>query len=140
MFKNDTLRVNFELPESIHDLKLLYTTTGHGGWGNGDEFNPRLNRILIDGQEVFKVVPWRTDCATYRLFNPASGNFGNGMSSSDYSRSNWCPATLTPPFQIPLPHLIPGKHVIEVIIEQGNDEGSSFNHWSVSGIINGNIK
>lgn len=139
MFKHDTLRVNFELPENIHDLKLLYTTTGHGGWGNGDEFNPRPNRILIDGKEVFQIVPWRTDCATYRLFNPASGNFGNGMSSSDYSRSNWCPATLTPPFQIPLPHLEPGKHMIEVIIAQGKDEGSSFNHWSVSGIICGNI-
>jgi hypothetical protein len=116
---------------------MLYTSTWHGGWENGDEFNPKMNRILIDGVEVFKIVPWRTDCGTFRLSNPASGNFGNGMSSSDYSRSNWCPATLTPPYHIPLSSLVPGKHKLEVIIDQGEDEGESFNHWNISGILTG---
>ena len=137
LFKNDTLKVDFEIPEGITALKLLYTTTGHGGWGGGDEFNPRQNKILIDGKEVFKIVPWRSDCATYRLYNPASGNFENGLSSSDFSRSNWCPGTLTPPFIVPLPDLETGNHTIEVIIDQGDDEGSSFNAWSVTGVLSG---
>ncbi len=140
LFSNDTLRVDFNLPDNVEDLQLLYTPTGHGGWGGGDEFNPRLNQIRIDGQPVFKVVPWRTDCATYRFSNPASGNFGNGLSSSDLSRSNWCPGTLTPPYFIPLDDLTPGKHTIEVIIDQGENTPGGFNHWGVSGILTGELK
>jgi len=137
LFRNDTLTLEFEVPENVENLQLLYTSTGHGGWGGGDEFNPKLNEIFIDGEPFYKVVPWRTDCATYRLYNPASGNFGNGLSSSDLSRSNWCPATLTPPYVIPLNNLSPGKHSLQVVIDQGPDEGNSFSHWSVSGVLSG---
>ncbi len=140
LFKDDTLKVSFDIPGNIEYTQLLYTSTGHGGWGNGDEFNPKLNQIFIDGQPIYKVIPWRTDCATYRLSNPASGNFGNGMSSSDLSRSNWCPATLTPPYFIPLHNIKQGEHTMEIVIDQGDDEGNSFNHWNVSGIIVGVIK
>ncbi|MFA9192719.1 PNGase F N-terminal domain-containing protein [Flavobacterium sp. FZUC8N2.13] len=139
LFANDTLRVNFELKENIKNLQLLYTTTGHGGWGNGDEFVPRMNKIFINGEEVFKIIPWRTDCATYRLSNPASGNFLDGLSSSDLSRSNWCPGTLTPPYIIPLSQLQKGNHLIEIVIEQGANEGSSTNHWNISGILVGQL-
>lgn len=97
LFRNDTLGLSFEIPKGITDLQLLYTTTGHDGWGGGDEFNKTLNRVYIDGERVFKIIPWRTDCATFRLYNPAAANFSNGLSSSDLSRSNWCPGTLTPP-------------------------------------------
>nr|WP_315246027.1 PNGase F N-terminal domain-containing protein [uncultured Flavobacterium sp.] len=140
LFANDTLKVNFEINEDLQNLQLLYTTTGHGGWGNGDEFVPRMNKVFVDGQEVFKIIPWRTDCATYRLSNPASGNFPDGLSSSDLSRSNWCPGTLTPPYIIPLNKLPKGNHVIEVVIEQGPNEGPSTNHWNVSGILVGELK
>jgi hypothetical protein len=139
LFKTDTLNVDFELPSNINDLQLLFTSTGHGGWGGGDEFNPKLNQVFIDGKLVFSVVPWRTDCGTYRMSNPASGNFQNGLSSSDLSRSNWCPATLTPPYFVPLHDLKPGKHQLQVVIDQGDDEGSSFNHWSVSGVLTGTL-
>ncbi len=138
MFKNDTLSMEFNMTTDIKNPQLLFTTTGHGGWGNGDEFIPKLNQIFIDNKLVFKHTPWRSDCATYRMSNPSSGNFGNGLSSSDLSRSNWCPATLTQPFYIPLNNLDKGTHTIKVTIDQGDDEGSSFNHWSVSGILVGN--
>ena len=137
LFATDTLSVAFTVPEGIRDVQLHFTTTGHGGWGNGDEFNPTLNEIFVDGEAVYKVVPWRTDCATYRLYNPASGNFGNGMSSSDFSRSNWCPAVATPPFIIPLPDVKPGNHTVKIAIDQGPDEGGSFNSWCVSGQLTG---
>lgn len=137
LFKTDTLKAEFIVPDSISDLQLLFTSTGHGGWGGGDEFNPKTNRVFIDGKLVFDIVPWRTDCATYRLVNPSSGNFGNGLSSSDLSRSNWCPGTVTPPYIIPLRNLPPGKHTVQVAIDQGNDEGGSFNAWSVSGTLTG---
>ena len=137
LFNNDTLEVNFRIKDEIQNLRLLFTTTGHGGWGGGDEFNPKLNQIYIDGKLVFEIVPWRTDCATYRLYNPASGNFGNGLSSSDLSRSNWCPATLTPPFIVPVENLGKGHHKLKLVIDQGEDEGSSFSHWYVSGVLVG---
>ena len=137
LFKNDTLSVDFEVPENIEDLQLLFTSTGHGGWGRGDEFVPKMNEVFIDGKPIFNIVPWRTDCATYRFSNPASGNFGNGLSSSDLSRSNWCPGMPTPPYFSPLNDLDPGKHTIHVVIDQGEDEGSSFSHWSVTGVLVG---
>jgi hypothetical protein len=139
LFANDTLEVHFEITENIKNLRLLYTSTGHGGWGGGDEFNPKLNKVFIDGKEVFKMIPWRTDCASYRLSNPASGNFGNGLSSSDLSRSNWCPGTLTPPYIIPMDMLKKGKHTLEVVIDQGENEGPSTNHWNISGVLVGEL-
>jgi peptide-N-glycosidase F-like protein len=140
LFSNDTLVTYFNVPDSIDNLKLFYTSTGHGGWGGGDEFNPKLNEIFIDGEKVFSFIPWRSDCATYRLYNPSSGNFGNGLSSSDLSRSNWCPGTLTPPSIINLDSLKAGNHIIEIVIDQGEDEGSSFSHWGVSATLIGDVK
>ncbi len=137
MFKNDSLTVGFEIPEGVKNLKLRYITTGHGGWGGGDEFNQKLNEIFIDGECVFSFIPWRTDCGAYRKFNPVSGNFWNGLSSSDLSRSGWCPGTATQPEYIDLPPLKPGRHTIKVAIPLGKSEGSSFSAWCVSGIIVG---
>jgi len=137
LFKTDTLTVNFEIKDNVKDLELLFTTTGHGGWRSGDEFVQKLNQVYIDGKKVFNVVPWRTDCATYRMSNPASGNFSQGLSSSDLSRSNWCPGTLTPPYIIPLEGLSIGKHTIKVVINQGEDVEGGQSAWSVSGVLVG---
>ncbi len=135
--KPEGLTVQFELKEAISNAVLRYTTTGHGGWGNGDEFVPKENTINLDGKTIFKMIPWREDCGSYRLFNPASGNFATGLSSSDLSRSNWCPGTVTNPFVIQLGDLSAGKHTIQVQIPQGSREGSSFSAWNVSGVIVG---
>lgn len=137
LFKNDTLKMQFDIPENVKNMNLLYTSTGHGGWGTGDEFVPKMNQLILDGKPLFKMVPWRTDCGTHRFSNPASGNFENGLSSSDLSRSNWCPGTLTPPYVIPLESIKSGKHLLQVVIDQGQNEGNSFSHWSVSGVIIG---
>lgn len=137
MFKTDSLTVEFEVPENVSDLRLRYISTGHGGWGGGDEFNPKENTIIIDGEKVFTHTPWRCDCATYREYNPVSGNFWNGQSSSDLSRSGWCPGTATQPVYFDLRFLTPGKHTITIAIPQGDDVGNSFNHWMVSGVLLG---
>lgn len=131
------LLVNFELKEDLKNAQLRYTTTGHGGWENGDEFVPKKNTILLDGKIAFEFKPWREDCGSYRLYNPVSGNFQNGLSSSDYSRSNWCPGTLTQPNMIDLGDLKAGKHSIQVKIPQGKPEGTSFSFWNVSGVLIG---
>ncbi|MDQ1163240.1 hypothetical protein QE422_003608 [Chryseobacterium sp. SORGH_AS 447] len=135
--KDQGLLVEFTLKKDLKNAQLKYTTTGHGGWENGDEFLPKLNSILVDGKLAFSFVPWRTDCGSYRLYNPASGNFPDGLSSSDLSRSNWCPGTVTNPNFIPLGDLKAGKHTIQIKIPQGPREGSSFSAWNVSGVLLG---
>ena len=135
LFATDTLEVEFELPESATNVRLRYISTGHGGWDNGDEFNPKENAIFIDGIKTFTHTPWRCDCATFRDQNPVSGNFWNGVSSSDYSRSGWCPGTATNPVYFDLSGLKPGKHTLRIAIPQGKDEGESFSHWMISGVL-----
>ena len=139
-FDTDSLTVTVVIPEGVEDLKLRYISTGHGGWGGGDEFNPKENKIIIDGETVFRHTPWRSDCGTFRHLNPVSGNFWNGVSSSDYSRSGWCPGTATQPTYFDLSYLPAGTHTITVAIPQGKAEGGSFSAWSVSGVLIGNMK
>jgi len=138
MFNNEKgLEVSFTLDQPMKNVKLRYITTGHGGWENGDEFVPKKNTIYLNGKEAFGFTPWRQDCGSYRLSNPASGNFGNGLSSSDYSRSNWCPGTVTNPVFIDLGDLPAGNHTMKVSIPQGLPEGGSFSSWNISGVLIG---
>ncbi|SHF31445.1 GLPGLI family protein [Chryseobacterium sp. OV279] len=138
MFDKDKgLFVEFTLKKNLKNAQLRYITTGHGGWENGDEFVPKANSVFLDGKMTFSFVPWRSDCGSYRLYNPASGNFPDGLSSSDLSRSNWCPGTVTNPNFIPLGDLKAGTHTIQVKIPQGASEGTSFSSWNVSGVLLG---
>jgi len=139
MFDDDTLSVTADIPEGLRSLHMVFITTGHGGWGGGDEFNPKLNELLVDGRRVWSYIPWRSDCGTYRNFNPASGNFWNGLSSSDYSRSGWCPGSVSEPLIIPLDGLTPGRHTFSVTVPLGKPEGGSFSHWNISGVLVGSF-
>lgn len=140
IFGTDTLSVTVDVPSRLQNLKLRYISTGHGGWGGGDEFNKKMNEIFIDGKLAYKFIPWRDDCGMYRKYNPASGNFPNGISSSDYSRSGWCPGSTSVPVDIPLTNLKPGKHTIKVYIPMGKPEGTSFSTWNVSAVLIGEVK
>lgn len=140
LFGSDTLNVEVIVPEGVTNIRMRYITTGHGGWGGGDEFNQKMNTISIDGKVLFQFTPWRCDCATFRKYNPASGNFWNGTSSSDYSRSGWCPGSVTNPVYFPIADILPGKHRFSVAIPMGKNEGGSFSSWNVSGILMGEYK
>lgn len=132
------LVVKFTLDKPVKNAKLRYTTTGHGGWANGDEFNPKLNTLYLNKKELISYYPWREDCGSYRDYNPVSGNFSNGLSSSDLSRSNWCPATITYPIWIPIGDLNAGEHEIRLTIDQGLPQENSFSYWNTSAVIFGN--
>lgn len=140
LFGTDSLNVEFSIPENAKNIRLRYISTGHGGWDGGDEFNPKENIIIIDGEKRFSHTPWREDCSTFRELNPVSGNFWNGISSSDFSRSGWCPGTATQPVYFNLTGLKPGKHTITIAIPQGKKEGGSFSHWNISGMLLGEIE
>lgn len=134
LFGTDSLTVEFQIEEGAKQ-RLRYIATGHGGWDGGDEFNPKTHTLLIDGEPAFTYIPWRCDCGRYREWNPVSGNFWNGTSSSDYSRSGWCPGTATQPVYFDLSGLKPGKHTLTVAIPQGAPLEGSFSYWCVSGVI-----
>lgn len=136
MFSNEKgLEVIFTLDKDMKNAQLKYITTGHGGWENGDEFVQKKNTVFLDGVTISSFIPWRQDCGSYRLFNPCSGNFADGLSSSDLSRSNWCPGTVTNPTYIDLGDLKAGVHTIRVQIPMGKPEGGSFSAWNVSGCL-----
>ena len=85
MFENDSVTAEVTIPAGVKNIRMRYITTGFGGWAGGDEFNPKINTVMIDQKVLFQYIPWRCDCATFRKLNPASGNFWNDTSSSDYS-------------------------------------------------------
>lgn len=142
LFGTDSLTVSFRiLPRlfngnTLKSARLRYISTGHGGWDGGDEFIPKTNTILIDGKPAFSHTPWRQDCGCYRDLNPVSGNFWNGLSSSDYSRSGWCPGTATQPVYFDLSPWADGEeHTLTVAIPQGKPVEGMFSHWAVSGAL-----
>lgn len=137
LFRNDSLTVNFKTDVDLKNAYIRYISTGHGGWGGGDEFNPKLNEIFMDGTRLIAYTPWREDCGSYRELNPASGNFANGLSSSDLSRSGWCPGTVSYPVFIHIGDVKAGEHQLKVAIPVGDPEGSSLSYWCISGVLVG---
>lgn len=136
LFGTDSLTVTFNISADAATAELRYISTGHGGWGEGDEFVPKQNTILIDGKPAFTHTPWRQDCGCYRDLNPVSGNFWNGLSSSDFSRSGWCPGTATQPVYFDLTPWADGhEHTLTVAIPQGKPVEGMFSHWAVSGVL-----
>ena len=141
LFSTDSLTVKFTIYDTlgvdlIKSARLRYISTGHGGWGEGDEFVPKQNTILIDGKPAFTYTPWRQDCGCYRDLNPVSGNFWNGLSSSDFSRSGWCPGTATQPVYFDMMPWADGKeHTMTIAIPQGKPVEGMFSHWAVSGAL-----
>lgn len=137
MFRNDSLTVNFKTDTDLKNAYIRYISTGHGGWGGGDEFNPKLNEIFLDNNRTIAYTPWREDCGSYRELNPASGNFSNGLSSSDLSRSGWCPGIVSYPIFVHIGDIKAGSHQLKIAIPVGDPEGTSRSYWCISGALVG---
>ena len=73
IFARKDLTVDFELPKFASKASLRYIVTGHGGHSEGDEFTKQRNLVSVDGMPVLDFIPWRTDCSSFRRFNPTSG-------------------------------------------------------------------
>ena len=126
-----------------------------GGHDGGDEFTPQRNVLSFDGAVVKDFTPWRTDCASFRRFNPTSGVWAvqrkasyygehgtetkvidEMIASSDLSRSNWCPGSQVEPFCIPLGELAAGAHRLTISIPGAQPiNGDEMNHWLISSYL-----
>ena len=113
------------------------------------------NILSVDGNVVYRFVPWRNDCASFRRFNPSTGVWlqkrtvayisRNGraekeieepLGSSDLSRSNWCPGSDVTPEIIPLGDLKAGNHTLTISIPEAQSSvGNELNHWLVSAYL-----
>jgi len=150
-FSRNSLKVNFNLPDNIENLKLKYIVTGHGGHAGGDEFVKKRNVISIDGLTRHSFIPWIDHCAAFRRFNPHSGvwtektrwqdkEIEERIASSDYSRSNWCPGSQVLPVEIPLTQLTAGEHTLTIDIPEAQAiKDNELNHWLISAYLVGEI-
>lgn len=155
IFARKDVSTTFTLPEKAKNVRLKYIVTGHGGHNGGDEFVQKRNIVSIDGEPVLDFIPWRSDCASFRRFNPATGvwlekrlasyigekGYAEKMveepvGSSDFSRSNWCPGSDVVPEEAELPALTAGEHTFTVSIPEAQEiEGNKLNHWLVSAYL-----
>ncbi len=156
IFSRKDVEVPFSLPQGAKNVRLKYITTGHGGHSGGDEFRPQENILYIDNNEILNFMPWRTDCASFRRFNPTSGvwlqkrevayisrdgsrtkkEIEEPLASSDLSRSNWCPGSNVEPIEIKLSDINYGDHTLKISIPKSTSiDGDKLNHWLVSAYL-----
>lgn len=155
IFSRKDVSIPFIVPKKAKNIRLKYITTGHGGHSGGDEFVQKENILSVDGNVVYRFIPWRNDCASFRRFNPSTGVWlqkrtvayisRNGRSekeieeplgSSDLSRSNWCPGSDVTPVTIPLDNLSAGNHTLNIAIPEAQPAaGNELNHWLVSAYL-----
>lgn len=155
IFARKDVSTEFEIPEGARNVRLKYIVTGHGGHSGGDEFVEKRNIVSVDGKEVLSFIPWRTDCASFRRFNPGTGvwlrkrlaayidkdgysekEVEEPLGSSDLSRSNWCPGSDVVPEEVLLTDIRPGKHTFTVSIPEAQEiDGNKLNHWLVSAYL-----
>uniref|UniRef100_UPI0040485B6B peptide-N-glycosidase F-related protein n=1 Tax=Mariniflexile sp. TaxID=1979402 RepID=UPI0040485B6B len=155
-FADGPLNYTFQVNKNIKNVKLNYITTGHGGHSGGDEFIKIKNSVYINNKLVLDTIPWRDDCASFRRFNPTSGvwlkkdstyyrdretkeyklkEIEERLSSSDLSRSNWCPGSKVEPFVVDLGELKSGNQTLRISIPATKAEKDKSNHWLVSAYI-----
>lgn len=155
IFARRDVEIPFTIPANAKNIRLKYITTGHGGHSGGDEFRPQENIIKVVGELIYSFTPWRTDCASFRRYNPSTGvwlkkrtvayigkderaekEIEEPLASSDLSRSHWCPGSNVPPVEIPLKDLKPGNHKLTISIPDSKEiERDKLNHWLVSAYI-----
>lgn len=155
-FAHSALQQDIRLKKDAKNVKLYYTTTGHGGHSGGDEFIKIKNSVFFNNKMVLDTIPWRDDCASFRRFNPTSGvwikkdsasyidyktkgykvkEIEERIASSDLSRSNWCPGSFVKPMVVDLGDLKAGTHSLKISIPATPVDGDKLNHWLVSTYI-----
>ncbi|HPF69708.1 MAG TPA: peptide-N-glycosidase F-related protein [Candidatus Krumholzibacteria bacterium] len=132
-----------DVPAGVRLLRVAAISTGHCTDGrDADEFESKDNVLYLDGVEVARWQPWRDDCGELRAVNPYCAKWTDGMWSSDYSRSGWCPGDVARPRFIDLPAVAPGPHVLAWEVEDirpalPDDPEHHHGYWRVSAAVFG---
>jgi len=130
-----------EIPDSSYRIEMHYLVSGHCTDGtDADEFESKFNVVKVDGLEILRYKPWRSDCTDFRDINPFTRHWPDGTWSSDYSRSGWCPGDWVRPMVTDLRMDLPaGVHNMEFSIEdvRPRDENDHYGYWRVSAYLVG---
>ncbi|MEL6821894.1 MAG: LamG-like jellyroll fold domain-containing protein [Calditrichota bacterium] len=120
--------ISVDVPVGLDSMQIAYFTSGHSNIGSGgDEFITKANVIYVNGQEVYRNSPWRTDCGNFGNVNPC-GNFPP-------SRSGWCPGDEVHPVMVDVNTQINvGEQIIRHSIE---DVQANQGFWRVSSYLYG---
>ncbi|HNW60915.1 MAG TPA: peptide-N-glycosidase F-related protein [bacterium] len=135
----DKPAVAVNIPPTASQVTLTWYTSGHCTDGtDADEFVSKDNVISVDGVEVYRYKPWRSDCKSFRSRNPRSGRWGTTW-SSDYSRSGWCPGDIVYPVRLDLSsQLAPGPHQLRCAVENIRPaDASGTGYWRISSYLTG---
>lgn len=156
IFSRKSVEIPFSIPRKAKNAHLKYIATGHGGHSDGDEFRPQEHILQVDREEVYRFLPWRTDCASFRRFNPSTGvwlkkrtvayfskegkraekEIEEPIASSDLSRSNWCPGSDVLPETVDLSFLKAGNHILSIHIPKAKPiKDNKLNHWLISAYL-----
>jgi Peptide-N-glycosidase F, C terminal len=140
-FGEDGIEIEVLVPDSMQTVKLYYFVSGHCTDGtDADEFIGKDNIIYVDEIPVYRYQPWRDDCRQFRAINPYTRRWSEGVWSSDFSRSGWCPGDVVDPLVLDLlDHLKPGRHKVKYIIEDVRPENEKGDHgyWRISSFVVG---
>lgn len=155
IFSRKEVKLPFYLPSKAKNVQLKYIASGHGGHSGGDEFVKQEHILKVDGKVIHRFYPWRTDCASFRRYNPTSGNWlykrkgafigekgriekeiEEPISSSDLSRTNWCPGSDVPPLTVAIEDISKGHHTLTISIPKAQAATDKLlNHWLVSAYL-----
>ena len=123
----DAAPISFEVPEGSSSGRVEYHATGHGSAldlscnGPAEEFCQRTHTLTLDGVPLPDVTPWRDDCADLCTLTKNDSGFGprsycaenpcGDPRSVRAPRANWCPGSVSTPFQFRSTRLSdPGTH------------------------------
>jgi len=135
---NSTRAATFTMNSDQSLPRVFVLSTGHG---ETQEFLTSTHILKVDGNEVARWRPWREDGGSLHELNPTSGRWeidGRLLWSCDIDRAGWMPGSLVKPVLIPLPEIRPGKHTIEIEIQnihRAEEKDGRDGYWITSVII-----
>lgn len=120
----------FEVPQDCADSRITLVMSNHGANAGGEEYNRRLHKIYVDGEQVMKFMPGGKSCEPYRIYNTqANGIYGDERSEDSWEHySNWCPGAAIPIREIDLGPMSAGVHTftIKVLLTKFPDQQGDF--------------
>ena len=130
------------IPTGATKMEMKYLVSSHcTNRIDADEFTSKDNVIGFNGKEIFRFKPWRDDCLQYRSINPYTRRWSDGVWSSDFSRTGWCPGTAVLPTDIPLDEtdVSASPHRVSFCVEniRPKDEKGHHGYWRVSAYLVG---
>lgn len=136
--ERNTLTATVDVPAGLARPRLRVMSSGHASDGTGgDEFISRIHILRVDGLEIARWRPWSEDGGSSKSANPMSGRImldGRELWSSDLDRSGWRPGSIVEPLRLPVPELTPGKHTIEIEVQniRPKDQTGQHGYWRIS--------